>query len=91
MNIQLIAPCVMAAAFIATPCFADDAYASGEVGHIPPVASEQSTLTRDDVVAELQQAQRDGTMPPTAEGADTGAMAAPRPDVLTPQPVMAAR
>ncbi|KQP38935.1 DUF4148 domain-containing protein [Pseudorhodoferax sp. Leaf274] len=91
MNTQWIASAWMAAAFVATPCLAD-VHASGEVGYIPPVASAPSTLTRAEVLAQLEQAQREGTLPPTAEGADIGAVAAPQqPTLLAAQPTLAAR
>ncbi|GHC92168.1 hypothetical protein GCM10007320_41970 [Pseudorhodoferax aquiterrae] len=91
MNTRLIASTWMAAAaFVAMPSLAD-VHASGEVGYIPPVSSEPSTLTRAEVIAQLEQAQRDGTMPPNGEGTDTGAMNAPQPTLLAEQQNLAAR
>lgn len=91
MNIRLIASSWMAAAtFIAMPSLAD-VHASGEVGYIPPIASEPSTLTRAEVIAQLEQAQREGTMPPNGEGTDTGVIAAPQPTLLADMPTLAAR
>lgn len=91
MNTRLIASSWMAAAaLVATPCFAD-VYASGEVGYIPPTTSEPSSLARAEVIAELEQAQRDGTMPQTAEGADAGAVTVRQPMLLAEQPTLAAR
>ena len=67
-------------------------HASGEVGYIPPTTSAPSTLTRAEVIAQLEQAQREGAMPPNGEGADTGAVAtAPQPALLAAHPNLAAR
>lgn len=90
MNTRLIASTWMAAAtFVAMPSLAD-VHASGEVGYIPP-ASAPSTLTRAEVTAQLEQAQREGAMPPYGEGADTGAITAPPPRLLAEQQNLAAR
>ena len=90
MKSRLIATSMVAAAFVGMPCFAD-VYASGEVGYVAPVTTAPSTLTRAQVIAELEQAQREGTLPPTAEGADVGVMAGPRLDLVEPLPTLAAR
>lgn len=90
MNAKLIAPCLVAAALAATPCFAD-VNASGEVGYIPPHTSAPSNVTRAEVLAHLEQAQREGTLPPTAEGADTGAVAVSPSNLVPAQPMLAAR
>ncbi|CAN7602580.1 DUF4148 domain-containing protein [Pseudorhodoferax sp. LjRoot39] len=92
MNTRLIASTWMAAAaFVAMPSLAD-VHASGEVGYIPPTTSAPSTLTRAEVIAQLEQAQREGAMPPNGEGADTGAVAtAPQPALLAAHPNLAAR
>ena len=52
---------------------------------------DPSTLTRAEVIAELMRAQRDGTMPPNGEGADTGVMAERRLDPTDMRPTLAAR
>lgn len=90
MNAKLIALSLIAAACGAVPAHAAE-YPYGEVGYIPPVSVPESNLTRAEVLAELQEARRAGTLPVNGEGADTGVVAAPSPQVVEPQPTMAAR
>lgn len=91
MNIPLIASSWMAAAALVSMPSLADVHASGEVGYVAPVASAAGTLTRAEVLAQLEQAQRHGTLPPTAEGADIGVISAPQPTLLAEQQNLASR
>jgi Domain of unknown function (DUF4148) len=74
MNKLFASALITAAAFAAAPSFAGDNI-SGEVGYVPQVSSTTSNVTREAVRTEYLQAERNGTLAETGEGADTGAVA----------------